>query len=110
MRWLLLLAVAVLLAGCGSSGRYSVSEVKQAFAKVGLRHPRVDRASPGPIFNYGTTPHLVSVTVFAGKILKPVYLGGHIPKGKHLAYRKNVAVFYDQAETPIVTRALNLLK
>ena len=34
-------AVAVLLAGRGSSHRYTVSEVKQAFTRAGLHHPKV---------------------------------------------------------------------
>jgi hypothetical protein len=107
-RWLPLIAAAVLLAGCGSPHRYTVSEVKQAFTRAGFHHPKVQTEPPGTIFNYGKPPHTVSVSVYSGAPLNVVFPKGL--RGYRVARTRNVMVYYSEMESGAVERAMNLLK
>jgi hypothetical protein len=115
-RWLSLAAVALLVAGCGSSGssgpsgssgHYTASEVEQAFTQAGLHHSSIDRAPPGVIFNYNKPPHVVSVTV-TKKTPAPVVFG----HGPHMRVTRlgNVMVYYAASEQRVVRSALNSLR
>lgn len=101
-------AVAVLLSGCGSSHRYTVNEVRQAFTRAGLHHPKVQTEPPGTIFNYGKPPHTVSVSIYSGEPPKVVFPKGL--RGYRVTRTRNIMVYYSKMESRVVERALNLLK
>ncbi|MFL5959658.1 MAG: hypothetical protein ACJ75G_05240 [Gaiellaceae bacterium] len=83
-----------------------MSEVKQAFTRAGLHHPKVDTKLPTTIFNYGKPPHAVSVTIFREKI-PVVFSHSH---GYRVSHLRNVMVYYSVSERRVVARALNSLE
>jgi hypothetical protein len=90
-----------------SAGRVTPDEAKQAFARVGLTHPRTQTSPPGVVFNYGKAPHTVSVNVYSGAPLKVLFL--HTPKDMRVTQWANVMVYYNKSETRAVRQASKTL-
>jgi hypothetical protein len=89
-----------------SATRVTPEQAKQAFARVGLSHPDVQSKPQGVIFDYGSPPHLVSVSVFTGATPRVIF--GHL-KGMRVTRWANVMVYYNKTETPAVKRASKIL-
>ena len=101
-----LILVGVRFAFARSSHRITPNEAKRAFAQVGLGHPKVQTPPPGVILNYGSPPHLVSVSVYSGGTPKIIF--GHL-MGMRVTRWDNVMVYYNRSETPAVRRASEIL-
>jgi len=89
-----------------SASRVTPQQAKQAFARVGLRDPRVQSSPRGVVFIYGRPPHLVSVAVFTGT--QPKVTFGHL-KDMRVTRWANVLVYYNRGATSAVKRASKIL-
>lgn len=101
-------AISIAIAAANATWKTRRAEVRQAFTRAGLHHPKVQTEPPGTIFNYGKPPHTVSVSIYSGELPKVVFPKGL--RGYRVMRTRNIMVYYPKMESGVVERALNLLK
>jgi len=103
--------VVVLAVGRGFLGpsvtRVTPEQAKQAFARVGLRNPKVQSSPRGVLFTYGKSPHNVAVGVSTGAAPKLRFYGP--TKDMRVTRWANVTIVYNKSETRAVRRAAKIL-
>jgi hypothetical protein len=90
-------------------GRYTVRQVEQAFALVGLRPSKITRTVPGATdLAFGSSSHpIAAVLVFAPNA--PMTYATKTPR-YHAARRRNVLVFYRTPKSPRIQFVLTILR